>query len=351
MKSRTYQLESRAYASPNYVKSEQFVFQGPLPRRLSAEQFADAISQQFQPLYYGAAYIPGNPDFPAKWIWFRDKEVDRSTLPKPGIRYFRKKFELKNPSEIEKAELLITADHSFQLFLNEERIGSGNDWRKVKRISLNAEDFARENIIAVQAENEGSLPNPAGVLLALKFSYQNGKKEILYSDRDWLCTDSLAEDHWTSYAFSDEKWEKVVARSSNHYWGKLLDFSFEERLLEGTFLRASLVQQDPFLKTLGRPSRENVATDREEETTMLQALMLSNDNFLHRGIEEAATRIQKEMKERKELIEYVFTSALGRMPTEGEEEKLYEYLNANPSPEEIEDLIWSVILLPEFQYH
>ncbi|MEM8888081.1 MAG: DUF1549 domain-containing protein [Bacteroidota bacterium] len=351
MKSRTYQLESRAYASPNYVKSEQFVFEGPLPRRLSAEQFADAISQQFQPLYYGAAYIPGNPDFPAKWIWFRDKEVDRSTLPKPGIRYFRKKFELKKLSEIEAAELLITADHSFQLYLNEEQIGSGNNWRKVHRIPLSAEDFARKNILAVQAENEGSLPNPAGVLLALKFSYKNGKEEILYSDRDWLCTDSLNEESWKSYTFSDENWEKSVARSSSHYWGKLIDFSFGDRLLNKKFLRASLVQQDPFLKTLGRPSRENVATDREEETTMLQALMLSNDNFLHRGIEEAAFRMHKDLEDRKAIIEYVFTAALGRMAEKGEREKMYEYLNANPSPAEIEDLIWSVILLPEFQYH
>lgn len=350
MKSRTYQLKGVAYASPNYVKSEQFVFQGPLPRRLSAEQFADAISQQFQALYYGAAFIPGNPEFPARWIWFRDKEVDRSTLPKPGVRYFRKKFSLKNPSAIQDAELLITADHSFELYLNEKQIGQGNDWRKVNRIPLQSNDLKPTNILAVEAKNEGSLPNPAGVLLAIKFSYENGAEEFLYSDRDWKSRDSLPEKNWKSYAFSDEEWEKVVARPSSHYWGKLLDFSFEERLLEGKFLRASLVQQDPFLKTLGRPSRENVATDREEETTMLQALMLSNDNFLHQGIQEAAENLHRKLKQRDEIIDYIFYAALGRRPAEGERESIHKIISANPESSEIEDLIWSVILLPEFQY-
>ena len=120
--------------------------------------------------------------------------------------------------------------------------------------------------------------------------------------------------------------------------------------MEGKFLRASLVQQDPFLKTLGRPSRENVATDREEETTMLQALMLSNDHFLHQGIEEAATKLLAEMKERDALIDYVFYAALGRMPQEGERESVHTIMSPSPTSSEVEDLIWSVILLPEFQY-
>ncbi|MEL6252739.1 MAG: DUF1549 domain-containing protein [Bacteroidota bacterium] len=350
MKSKAYQLESQAYASANYVKSEQFVFQGPLPRRLSAEQFADAISQQFQPLYYGAAFIPGKPAFPAKWIWFRDKEVDRSTLPKPGVRYFRKKFKLNTSEFIRKAEILVTADHSFQLFLNEKQIGKGDDWRKVHRISIGPEEFTSDNILAVQAANEGSLPNPAGVLLALKYTYENGQEEYLYSNRDWISTDSLPPTNWRSYAFSDENWEKVVARSSSHYWGKLLDFSFGKKLFETDFLRASLVQQDPFLKTLGRPSRENVATDREEETTMLQALMLTNDTFLHKGIQESAERLLSKLEKGDDIIDYVFYSALGRMPTERERKSVGQVFSSTPEPSEIEDLIWSVILLPEFQY-
>ena len=44
--------------------------------------------------------------------------------------------------------------------------------------------------------------------------------------------------------------------------------------------RASLVKLDPFLKALGRPSRENVTTSRDDRATLLQALELTNGEFL-----------------------------------------------------------------------
>jgi len=113
MTSQTYQLPAFNYDSPLYLSSENFEFRGPTPRRLTAEQFTDAISQAVQPLYHGVAYLPNNPPFPAKWIWYQDYELEIKSLPKPGERFLRKTFELANAKNIQSAEVLdIRATHA-----------------------------------------------------------------------------------------------------------------------------------------------------------------------------------------------------------------------------------------------
>src|SRR3546814_15317732 len=49
-----------------------------------------------------------------------------------------------------------------------------------------------------------------------------------------------------------------------------------EAIENAPFPRASLVVNDPFLKALGRPSRETVITNRTSQASLLQALELTN---------------------------------------------------------------------------
>ena len=351
MSSKTYQLPAQDYPSENYLLSEKFEFRGPLARRLSAEQFADALSQLLSPLYHGAAFLPGEEDLPAKWIWYRDREVDRTILPKAGIRYFRKKVRLLNPNFIQEAEVLITADHAFELYLNEKLLIKGSDWTKVNRMKIDPQSFRRRNIFSIKAENEGSLPNPAGVLFALRITDKNGKESFTYSDRTWLSQDSLSAVDWQSLDHKEEDWEPVIARGSSHYWGKLPDFSFEERELDIPFLRASMVAQENFMKTLGRPSRENVSTKRDEQTTLLQALMLSNDDFLHKQIAQGAKSwMHKSEADPKVLLKALYQYALGREISPKEEKILLQELEGELKQEVVEDWLWAILLLPEFQF-
>lgn len=350
MTSRAFQLEAFPYPSQNYISSEDFVFRGPLARRLSAEQFADAFSQLIQPLYHGAAFIPGNPAYPAKWIWYRDKAVGRDILPKPGTRYFRKEININRRDKPISATILITADHSFDLYFNEKKIGTGDNWRKTRKIDLAPGSIQKRNILAIKAQNEGDLPNPAGVLFALRIQFPGGKEQIVYSDKSWLSFDENPEGSWTSSDYIDTAWQKVVARSSSSYWGKLLDFNFDEKYLNVPFLRASLVEQNTFMKTLGRPTRENVATKRDENATLLQALMLSNNESLHENISLGAKQwIENYPNESEQLIEALYTKMLSRNPTQKELRFLLDKIKNGPAQEALEDLIWVLLLSPEFQ--
>src|SRR5690606_11040963 len=104
MTSNTYQFPNVNYKDPGALNSD-YVFDGPMLRRMSAEQFSDAVSQVVAPVFYAAAYDPTNEGLSASRIWHRELKYDRDVLPEPGKRYFRKTVLLSDKA-LEKAELL-----------------------------------------------------------------------------------------------------------------------------------------------------------------------------------------------------------------------------------------------------
>jgi hypothetical protein len=49
------------------------------------------------------------------------------------------------------------------------------------------------------------------------------------------------------------------------------------------------------------------------------------------------------------IINELYSKALNRTPTKKEFEIAKETLGDKPKPEDVEDLFWAVVLLPEFQ--
>jgi hypothetical protein len=115
-------------------------------------------------------------------------------------------------------------------------------------------------------------------------------------------------------------------------------------------IRAALVNTDPLMTALGRPNREQVNTSRASTATTLQALEMTNGStlagLLKRG---AAELIRSAPPQAGDLVTEVFERAIGRKPT-ADERRLAEELVGSPArPEGVEDLLWAVTLLPEFQ--
>lgn len=352
MTSDIYQSEAYAYPSQTYLASEKFKFQGPSVRRMTAEQFVDAFAQVVQPLYHGLTYVTEKSELPTQWIWYNEIEVDRRVLPKPGTRLFRKSFQLENGPSLINAKLLVTADHAFELWINDQHISSGEDWREVRRMELPVDLFRKENILAVKGVNEGAIPNPAGLLLALQLTYADSSVQIIHSDRSWKTSKDTTLLKWQTVAFDDSDWEQVRQFGSvdRSYWGKLLDFTFEDLAGNDLLVRAALVKQDEFMKTLGRPVRENVVTHRDDNATLLQSLMLTNSDFFHEAIHVAAGEWEKQFSTDPERgIRTLYFEALGRAPTEKEVSILMKALKKGETKTVLEDILWTIMVLPEFQ--
>jgi hypothetical protein len=120
---------------------------------------------------------------------------------------------------------------------------------------------------------------------------------------------------------------------------------------ERRFVRAALVNADALMRSLGRPNREQVVTTRPDQLTTLQALDLSNGEILTDTLLRGATGLLKSQPRAtsKELVKLVFLRALCRGPSATELVTARALLGKSPSPESLADLLWSVVMLPEFQ--
>ena len=115
------------------------------------------------------------------------------------------------------------------------------------------------------------------------------------------------------------------------------------------FTRASLVINNPFLLALGRPSRETVITSRESQANLLQALELTKGERLNDALKKGAEKWLKQYQQPDIIINELYSKALNRQPGAKELEAAKKALGTSPGIDEVQDLFWAVVLLPEFQ--
>jgi hypothetical protein len=116
-------------------------------------------------------------------------------------------------------------------------------------------------------------------------------------------------------------------------------------------VRASLVKATPLMAALGRPNREQVVTSRPADLTTLEAILLANEQSLADEIAKGGNRILAEHgPDPDRVASWIFTAALSRPPTADEAAVARDLLGAAPTAESVADCLWSVVMLPEFQF-
>jgi cytochrome c553 len=120
---------------------------------------------------------------------------------------------------------------------------------------------------------------------------------------------------------------------------------------ERRFVRATLVDCDPLMRSLGRPNREQVVTVRPDQLSTLQALDLANGQILAAELSRGAAKILKDDSKATadQVVERVFVRALCRKPTADELAAGRSLVGEKPTVEGVADLLWAVVMLPEFQ--
>ncbi|MBI2823075.1 MAG: c-type cytochrome [Planctomycetia bacterium] len=135
-----------------------------------------------------------------QWIWSASHEKDNVPT---GVCYFRKGFSLGN---IEQAQLQISCDDRYDLYINGRQVGSGTDWRKLQSYNIARYLQSGKNVIAVRAENTSA--GSAGLVVRVT-AKQKGDTEVSHStDATWK-TSGVELVGWEKLEFDDSQWAKA----------------------------------------------------------------------------------------------------------------------------------------------
>jgi len=213
--------------------------------------------------------------------------------------------------------------------------------------------------------NGGDGPNPAGMLAYVRLRLpgempesHSGKKKMpvsligdVASDARWLVSREKPAG-WPAVT-GVEGWAKasVLGPESMAPWNlqPSLANTANGQVVFGQ-VRSALASADPLLMALGRPNREQITTSRQTVATTLQALELTNGETLSGVLGRGSEKLTARFPKGRALVDHVFEQALGRKPTRKEREASLELVGDTPRKEGVEDLLWSVAMLPEFQF-
>ncbi len=166
---------------------------------------------------------------------------------------------------------------------------------------------------------------------------------------DFVYTGPIAK-RMTAEEFVDALWQLTNTGPTEPHKSVEAFLTADEKR-DRRFYRASLVACDPLMRSLGRPNREQVVTDRPSMLTTLEALDLSNSELLATTLNRGATNILKQFagQDGAALTTWLYEAALSRHPTASERKIATDILGVAPTQQGVEDLLWVVIMLPEYQ--
>ncbi len=386
--SRTYRLPSVGLADPS--DRGPYRFRGPLVRRMTAEQFVDAVSMvtgvwpkaagdmlkadgrgQGGQLAAVRASIaaadkagaegqaPGpRAQVQAQYVWSHGDAVDD-----PGGRILLRKV-IHLDAVPERAVAVATCDNEVALHINGRRVGQSDDWTKPIAVEITGYLKAGDNVIAAEATNwpdpkhrrglQFPSPNPAAFIAWIGGFHGDRQAWGFGTDATWLWAEEAGDD-WIKSAFDTTGWTHAVElRAAGRIYGARLDLtaSVLQALSpdQAAPFRVALAFDDPLLTALGRTSREQVVTRREGLATTLQALELTHGSTLAEKLHLGGLRwAERHGREPDVLVRRLFQTALGRAPNPREQAAAFQVVGRPVTPEEVQDLLWAVLMLPEFQ--
>lgn len=424
-------VTSRAYQLPSVEgptdEKAAYVFQGPITRRLTAEQFTDAIASLTNDwprmpatvdIDFAACGMVQPPKLP-KWIWspepnavgeFRRGEAEalKALAPPPPTPVkkdkrpegnpadllkhrvvFRKQFKLENLPTDAQAVLLASQGAAVTINGSRPKIAVADQSRSNRIALMDITKLLKqgENIISIEVQShtdKGGLNDEEKRQFPNSLNHLNAVPGVAFYARMTDCCDTaeLVTDEtwrvrrvptpgWDSPKYDDSEWfaarplpagvapvdegptlqpiRRKDYANENIHLGPRLAVAVGAACFPGN-ARAALRPSDPLSVALDRPNREQVATSRLTAATTLQALELMSGETLDAKLSFAAKRMADGAAENLGLwLDQTFLQLLARKPTDKEKTSLATFLGDQPKPEQLADVLWSLVMLPEFQ--
>ncbi len=336
-----------------------YTYAGPRAKRLTAEQFVDAVWQitGAAPTRFDAQVVRGKADaeavkamtLTAHWIW---GHADAGNAKAGETFIARKKFNLKSAPV--RAGAVCTADNSFTLYVNGAQVASGDNWENPEAIPLETKLKAGANDFVLVAKNGGTAPNPAGVIFEARIKLSDGTMETVATDATWETLKS-PPDAKGKFKSTPETGGAAVEVANSALWNARVGKQLATQLAQAAtaaqpMVRASLLKNDFLMRALGRPHREQIVSVRPNELNTLEAIDLNNGQILATRLEQGASRVlAKQWASSDALTQWLYQFALARVPSSAELALAREVLSDKPTNQGVQDLLWAVLMLPEFQ--
>ena len=120
------------------------------------------------------------------WIWYPEGAPAASAPA--GKRTFSRTINVENVAGLSSATIGLTADNSFDLTVNGQRVGSGDSWNRVYGFDLTKQLKNGGNQFQIVAENATNDPSPAGLIAVIHLQYRDGRVVTIPTDATWQST-------------------------------------------------------------------------------------------------------------------------------------------------------------------
>ncbi|MCC6508979.1 MAG: DUF1549 domain-containing protein [Pirellulaceae bacterium] len=371
---------SQAYQSRSEILSGEdiraYQYAGPRARRMTAEQFIDTLWQLTgsAPTKMDAKFLRGKLDpelarqlkLGAQWIWSSTGQPPAAAGEK---RSFRKKFTLDQA--VDRGGAVIDCDNKFTLYVDGKKVASGDNWNVPSAISLGPLAKGEHELLIV-GENQGDSPNPAGLYFEARFDNKprgdkpSGDKPksdkpdshsqsvtTIVSDSSWEWSATLPRDNG-KFAKVPDDWQPAVPLANQGTWaavtGELQNALARANHVPMRMMRAALLKADPLMRSLGRPNRDQIVSMRPNDLSTLEALDLANGSQVAKILSDGSSNLlARDWRGAAEFTEWLYLQALCRQPSTEELAIAVEMLGDQLSARGVEDLLWAVVMLPEYQ--
>ncbi len=341
----------------------KYVYGGPRAKRLTAEQFVDAVWQLTgaAPTKFDAPVTRSKPLAPSelksetplvnRWIWGHSAQPGPS--PAGETLWFR--YEFDAPEKLKSAAAIITCDNEYTLYINGSEVAKDLAWESIEAVPLMTYLQPGKNVIDVIGRNAGSGPNAAGLYVEARLTLADGKEQTIVTGEDWrysaklptvkdgkLVVGEMQDARAAILVPVIEPWAKVVNETGLNL--------LTQSPADGRMVRAALLKSDFLTRSLGRPNRDQIVSMRPNELSTLEAIDLANGEMLSKWLSEGARRWTKSQPmDTQSLINSIYLRTLCRKPTLKELTVIQESMGKSLTVSAVEDLLWSIMMLPEFQ--
>jgi hypothetical protein len=348
--------QSQSAPAQDSATSEEFTFRGPVARHLTAEQLMDGVwslaatspssinATLPADLYYGddASDISAN----GQWVWTYG---GTASSPAGEQAAFRKQLTLKKKPR--GAVMVITCDNEYTAWVNGKKVGGDKDWTSVEVLNLSRHLKNGENEILIVGRNAGGGPNLAGLYAEIVLTEGANKFVRIATDETWQASRQVPKPQQTDTV----PWQAAVPVDQQNTWAAGSAAAIKAELASATNsvrrrARAALLKSNMLMRSLGRPNREQIVTTRPASLSTLQAIDLANGELLDNMLATSAQKLLPQFDDAPSFVRKLFRRAIVREPSVAEQHLAELILEQSPTAESVQDLLWLLVMLPEFQF-